>query len=448
MFSNKYAEIEKKSYYNSSQSSNGFYTFYDNITGSLIGDVRKLSFADEIRKSVSVQTVVSNQLGLINSAELQMLKKDKDKTDQQTTYQPALDFLDRLNNPNSSPSPKHWNGILQGVYKSYLSRGIVALILKGAKTKTIKNIEIASNVSYSDLGGVATYNIQTKKGNFRQQLIFQEEEIDGNTFFTNGDDIAIIFGNFDDEALVYQSPLTPLQDVILWGNHIISSSRAFYENSCRPSSIITVKFLDSEGGTVVNKGQNEDIGKIIAEIKTQIKGTNNTGKVIIPNAPNLDIKVTPLSITQNAVDIEKQLTLTEKMIYSLFAGVNAGIIKGESEYAGNKDIALAEYYDSTVAYFTNIILDELNAFLSKWLQYVGGGNALQRQGIYLNFNIDGIKRYNNAKVAEAIELAKVQLIKKEEARKPIRKYKEEYADLEILSPEEDGFINEKQSNNA
>lgn len=444
---NQYA-LEKKSYYNSSQSSNGFYTFYDNITGSLIGDVRKLSFADEIRKSVSVQTVVSNQLGLINSAELQMLKKDKDKTDQQTTYQPALDFLDRLNNPNSSPSPKHWNGILQGVYKSYLSRGIVALILKGAKTKKIKNIEIASNVSYSDLGGIATYNIQTKKGNFRQQLIFQEEEIDGNTFFTNGDDIAIIFGNFDDEALVYQSPLTPLQDVILWGNHIISSSRAFYENSCRPSSIITVKFLDSEGGTVVNKGQNEDIGKIIAEIKTQIKGTNNTGKVIIPNAPNLDIKVTPLSITQNAVDIEKQLTLTEKMIYSLFAGVNAGIIKGESEYAGNKDIALAEYYDSTVAYFTNIILDELNAFLSKWLQYVGGGNALQRQGIYLNFNIDGIKRYNNAKVAEAIELAKVQLIKKEEARKPIRKYKEEYADLEILSPEEDGFINEKQSNNA
>lgn len=444
---NQYA-LEKKSYYNSSQSSNGFYTFYDNITGSLIGDIRKLSFADEIRKSVSVQTVVSNQLGLINSAELQMLKKDKDKTDQQTTYQPALDFLDRLNNPNSSPSPKHWNGILQGVYKSYLSRGIVALILKGAKTKKIKNIEIASNVSYSDLGGIATYNIQTKKGNFRQQLIFQEEEIDGNTFFTNGDDIAIIFGNFDDEALVYQSPLTPLQDVILWGNHIISSSRAFYENSCRPSSIITVKFLDSEGGTVVNKGQNEDIGKIIAEIKTQIKGTNNTGKVIIPNAPNLDIKVTPLSITQNAVDIEKQLTLTEKMIYSLFAGVNTGIIKGESEYAGNKDIALAEYYDSTVAYFTNIILDELNAFLSKWLQYVGGGNALQRQGIYLNFNIDGIKRYNNAKVAEAIELAKVQLIKKEEARTAIRKYKEDFADLEILSPEEDGFINEKQSNNA
>lgn len=442
--------LETKSYYNTSQSSNGFYSFYDNITGSLIGDVRKLCFADEIRKSVSVQTVVLNQLGLINGAELQMLKKDKDKTDQQTTYQPALDFLDILNNPNSSPSPKHWNDILRGTYKAYLSRGIVALVLKGAKTKTIKNIEIASNVSYSDVGGKATYNVQTKRGNFRQQLIFEEEEIDGNTFFTNGEDIAIIFGNFDDEALVYETPLTPLQDVILWGNHIISSSRAFYENSCRPSSIITVKFLDSEGGTVLNKVQKEDkeIAKIIAEIKTQIKGTNNTGKVIIPNAPNLDIKVTPLSITQNANDIKEQLALTEKMMYSFFSGVNAGIIKGESEYAGNKDIALAEYYDSTVSYFTNVILDELNAFLSKWLEYSSTGNALQRQGIYLNFNIDGIKRYNNAKVAEAIELLKVGLIKKEEARTPIRKYKEDYADLEILSPEEDGFINEKQSNNA
>jgi uncharacterized protein YqiB (DUF1249 family) len=89
----------------------------------------------------------------------------------------------------------------------------------------------------------------------------------------------------------------------------------------------------------------------------------------------------------------------------------------------------------------------LNAFLSQWLQYVGkAGDILQRKDIYLSFDITGIQRYKDAKVAEAIELAKSQIIDREEARTKIRQYKDDYADLRILSDAENGFIGEKKNN--
>lgn len=443
--------LEKKSHYNSSQHYNGFYSFYDSYTGETIGGVHKLFFADEIRRNVPIQTVISNQLGIINSAELQILKRDKDKTDLPTTYQPALDFLNILKNPNTYPSPKHWNDILKGLYKTYLSNGIVALILVGAKTKEINNIEIASCVTYNNSNNIITYNIQTIGQGYSYTRIFEKDKELGA--FTNGDDVAIIFGNFDDYLKCYQTVLQPLMNVILWNNYIITASRSFYENSCRPSSIITVKFLDEVGKVIIsnNKNANEDMAKIIAEIQAQLKGSQNTGKVILPSQPNLDITVTPLSITQNANDTREQLALTSQMIYSAFAGYNKDIIEGKSEYASNKEMSLKEQYDSTVAMFTNIILDELNAFLPNWLQYVASGDivkldAVDRQGIYLSFDISGIQRYKDAKIAEAIELAKVQIIDREEGRTVLRKNKDDYADLRILSDAENGFIGEKKSN--
>lgn len=445
MFSNKYANIETKSY---RSTSNGFYTYYDNITGSFIGEPHRISFAEEIRRSVPINTVISNQLGVISSAELQMLKKDDKGTDKPTEYKPALDFLEILKKPNSSPAPKHWNHIVEAIYKAYLIHGISALVLKGAKQKTIKNIEVASSVSYQNNGVFETYNITTKKGNFRQQLMFQAEDIEGTTFFTNGDDIAIIFGNYNNETSCYETPLMPYKEAIEWNNHIQVSSNSFYKNSCRPSSIITVEFLNNNKGEIHDKKAEDNMAKIMGEIKAQLKGDHNTGKVILPSQPNLKITVTPLSITQNAVDIDKQLMITREMIYSSFSGANINVIEGKSEYANNKEIALVEYYDATVSIFTNIILDELNAFLPKWLAYIGRSlEAKERQGIYLNFDISNIKIYKREKIEQAIRLLKETVIKKEETRTQVRKYDDNYADLEILSPEEDGFINTKPSNN-
>ncbi|NBP03389.1 MAG: phage portal protein, partial [Proteobacteria bacterium] len=427
-----------------SQNYNGFYSFYDSYTGEIIGGVHKLSFADEIRRSVPIQTVISNQLGVINSAELQILKTDKDKTDQPTTYQPALDFLDILKNPNAYPSPKHWNDIVRGLYKTYLSNGIVALVLKGAKSKTIDSIEIASSVTYNNSNNVITYNIQTTGKGYSYTQIFEKDNELGA--FTNGDDVAIIFGNFDDYLKCYQTVLQPLMNVILWNNYIITASRSFYENSCRPSSIITVKFLDGEGKVMNSTADQESMIKVIAEVKNQLKGSTNTGKVILPSHPNLDITVTPLSITQNANDIKEQLALTKEMIYSAFTGANTNVIEGVSEYSNNRLASLREFYDGTISTFTNIILDELNAFLAKWLQYVGTGNALQRQGIYLNFDIGGIKFYKDLMKQEFLTAGKEQILKRQEVRSKLGELDETYADLEILPPEEDGFVGEKKSN--
>ena len=120
---NEYA-LETKSY---QPSSNGFYSFYDNYTGEIIGGVQRLELSAEIQKNFAIQTVISNQLGIINNSELQALKRDDNKTDSATNDKPALDFLNILNNPNSNPAPRHWNDIIEGIYHAYISNGIVAI---------------------------------------------------------------------------------------------------------------------------------------------------------------------------------------------------------------------------------------------------------------------------------------------------------------------------------
>jgi len=437
--------LEQKSYQPTSRS---YYTFYNNHTGEIIGGVKKLSLQDEINRNFAIQTVISNQLGIINNCELQALKKEPNKTDSTTDYKPALDFLNILNNPKSYPAPRHWNDIVDGVYKSYIANGITAIILYGGVNKTITNIEIASCVQYRNLNRNITYSISNNFGGYQSEVREFTMNPDINAF-TNGNDIAIIFGNYDYETKTYKSPLEHIQDIILWQNYIIHSSRVFYENSCRPSSIITVKFLDKEGSIMNNNSKNEEdsMAKVIAQIKTQLQGASNTGKVILPSHPNLDITVTPLSITQNANDIEKQLALTKQMIYSMFTGANTNVIEGTSEYSNNRLASLREFYDGTISTFKDIILNDLNAFLQNWLEYIGiGKDALIRKAIYLDFDINNIKFYKDLAKQEIITIAEKQIIKRQEARTKLTELDENYADFEVLGAEDDGFIGEKKPN--
>ena len=331
---NQYA-LEKKSY---QPTPNSFYSFYDNYTGEIIGGVQKLSLEAEINKNFAIQTVILNQLRIINDCELYALQKDKNNTDAPTTYKPALDFLDILNRPNSYPAPKHWNDIVEGVYKSYISNGIVGIILVGGLTKSIENIEVAHCVQYRNNNDIISYNISTIGTGYKYNREFVKNKELGA--FVNGNDIAIIFGNFDYKTKTYKSPLEHIQDVILWQNYIIHSSRVFYENSCRPSSIITVKFLNEEGNVIQEKGSQDKMEQIMKTIAAQLKGTNNNGKAFLANHPNIDIDVKQISVVQNANDIEKQLALTKQMIYSTFAGANTNVVEGISEYSNNRRASL------------------------------------------------------------------------------------------------------------
>jgi len=440
---NEYA-LETKSY---QPSSNGFYSFYDNYTGEIIGGVQRLSLSAEIQKNFAIQTVISNQLGIINNCELQALQRDDNKTDSATNYKPALDFLNILNNPNSNPAPRHWNDIIEGIYHAYISNGIVAIILCNGVSKSIQNIEVATSVQYLNSNNVISYNISTIGAGYQMTREFVKNEELGA--FVNKNDIAIIFGNFDYYTKTYQSPLTHIQDVILWQNYIIRASRVFYENSCRPSSIITVKFLNEEGkiSTSDNKDDKEGMQKIMSNIASQLKGTNNNGKVFIASHPNIEIDVKPISVVQNANDIKEQLALTKQMIYSTFTGANTNVIEGVSEYSNNRLASLREFYDGTISTFNRVILNELNAFLVKWLEYIGNSpDAIKRKGIYLSFDISKIKFYNDLEKQEVLMAVEKQIIKKQEARTKLAELDDSYANLEILGAEDDGFVGEKKPN--
>jgi hypothetical protein len=441
---NEYA-LETKSYH---PSSNEFYSFYDNYTGEVIGGVQRLSLSAEIQKNFAIQTVISNQLGIINNCELQALKRDENKTESATNYKPALDFLDILNNPNSNPAPRHWNDIIEGIYHAYISNGIVAIILCNGVSKSIQNIEVATSVQYINRNNMISYNISTIGTHYQATREFVKNEELG--VFVNGNDIAIIFGNFDYYTKTYQSPLTHIQDVILWQNYIIRSSRVFYENSCRPSSIITVKFLDEKGkiSTSDNKDEPEKMQKIMSNIAAQLKGTNNNGKVFIASHPNIEIDVKPISVVQNANDIKEQLALTKQIIYSTFTGANTNVIEGVSEYSNNRIASLREFYDGTISTFNRVILNELNAFLVKWLKPNSGTSkdAIERKGIYLSFDISKIKFYNDLEKQEILMALEKQMIKRQEGRTKFAKLDDTYADLEILGAEDDGFVGEKKPN--
>ena len=191
------------------------------------------------------------------------------------------------------------------------------------------------------------------------------------------------------------------------------------------------------------------IKMLLDEVKTQLKGNNNVGRSIVLSDPDIAADVKPLSIIQDENNIKTQLQLTKDVIYSAFSGANTNVIEGISEYSNNRMISEQAFYDKTIAGFNDIILDDLNDFLRKWLAFVSEGKlseAKQRDSIYLTLDTNGIPFYKKIKEDKIFKLGTDQFITRQEARTLLAKYDEEYAGLEPLSPADDGFIGVKQNN--
>ena len=425
---------------------NGFYGIFDNSTGNIIGGIQKYNLANEIINNAPVQTVLKQQRDILNQCELQVLETNTKGQDIQTTYQPALDILKKLNNPETYPAPKHWNDIVKAVYEIYHTTGIVALIFKEGKTRKIKNIEIANSVQYENRFQDIIYRISNINGknSFQGSQPFTYDETLG--MYCNKNDIAIIFGNYDVNIRSYQSPLSHIATDILWHNIIKRGVLQFHQNSCQPSSIITFNYKNPEIADTTNKNH---IKMLLDEVKTQLKGNNNVGKAVVLSDPDIAVDVKPLSIIQDENNIKTQLQLTKDVIYSAFSGANTNVIEGISEYSNNRMISEQAFYDKTIAGFNDIILDDLNDFLRKWLVFVSKGKtdgAAQRSSIYLTLDTNGIPFYKKIKEDKIFKLGTDQFITRQEARTLLAKYDEEYAGLEPLSPAEDGFIGVKQNN--
>jgi hypothetical protein len=430
---------------------NSFYGLFDNSTGNIIGEMQKYDLANEIINNAPVQTVLKQQRDILNQCELQALETNIKGQDMQTTYQPALDILKILNNPATYPAPKHWNDIVKGIYEIYHTTGIVALILKEGKTRIIKNIEIANSVQYTNIGRDITYIISNTNGKNSIQGL-QEFKYD-NTLkvYCNKNDIAIIFGNYDVNTCSYKSPLSHIATDILWHNIIKRGVLQFHQNSCQPSSIITFNYKNPEikNPEIGYEGNKKDIKILLDEVKTQLKGNSNVGKTIVLSDPDIAVDVKPLSIIQDANNIEKQLAMTTKAIYSAFSGANINVIEGISEYSNNRMIGEQTFYDKTIAGFNDIILDDLNSFLKKWLAFAGEGKlseAKQRDGIYLKLDTNEIPFYKKIKEDIIFKLGTDQFITRQEARTLLKTSNEMYAGLEELPPAYDGFIGVKQNN--
>lgn len=382
--------------------SNTFSFMYDNTTNTVIGEGSKRSFAGELKRNTSIATILNKQISMVSDSELK-LYNSKDGTDTESTDKTALAFLDLLNNPNCQPKPNDWDDILSYLLTQYAYYGLTGLVVQcngEFAPENLNSLMPVTRLTFSNHMNQVCYNASLKYGSYEQmiQFYYDEESKLYTAKYNDNDLILIVFGEYDYDSCKHVSPFTPLKDVILMQNYTMESSKTFYENSCRPSSIITVNLQDSDNEGSQTTADKEMIAKTITKFRSELKGSENTGKSI--TAPGMDIKVIPLNIPVNAVEIEAQLVTAKNIIYSFVAGGSLSAIEGQTEYSNNAIQKLKEFYDGTFAYIDKTIINVLNNFLQQYLT-LHNSNILERKDIYLALDKSGSEFYKKYLESEA-----------------------------------------------
>jgi hypothetical protein len=393
MFFKEIKSLQSKSYSNSYNYSTSF--LYDDTNGKVIGEPHKLPFSGELKQNLSISTLINKQLYIAAEGEL-VLYEDIQGKDKESTNKTALSLYDILLNPNCRPAPQDWDDVLEYALKQYNYYGIAALVLVfdgEFHPNNLKYLKPAYTVNYvSNLGANNDYyNILFKYQDYNQTYQFKYNEGFYTTEYGGNTMVAIILGNYDYDICEYASPWVHLQESILIQNYIINANRKFYENSCRPSSIITLSYKDDMDSISTQDDRNH-LQKVIENFKTEIKGSVNTGKSIILNQPNMEVQVTPLNITTDAGDIEKQLEMTKNNIYSYVAGGSTTVVEGVTEYSNNALEKLREFYDGTLSYIDRTIINPLNTFLQLYLETFDP-RATNRKDIYFTIERSQIEFY-------------------------------------------------------
>lgn len=395
-----FSNYEKKSYSNSYRNLN---FMYDGATGTIIGEPTKYSFAQELQRNISIQTILNKQLAILDACELKLFTRTKLK-DSESTNKTALTLYNALQRPKCRPAPQNWYDIVEYLLTQYTYYGLTGLVLVfdgEISPQNIRHITPVSSLQYQSSLGIDCYNATLKYGGYNTtvQFVFNNET---NFYISKNPQQAMIlipFGKYNYDACnneysAFVSPYQTIRESILIQNYVLTSSKSFYENSCRPSAIITVETIEEGEGIsrMDDKAYIEHYDKMIKSLKTEIQGTINTGKAVIINQPNLKITVTPISIPTNAADVEKMLQITKANIYSFVAGGSVASIEGLNEYSNNALDKLREFYDGTLSYANQVIMNTLNSFLQDYLIEFDP-SASDRKEIYFIIDRTGAEFY-------------------------------------------------------
>ena len=373
---------------------------WDGATNTVIGQPRESSFAEELKKNVTVQTILNKSFNMVSEAELKLFvdKIGKDPTSKSKTAQLLLELLQ---NPNCEPAPTSWTELLKFMFQQYTYYGVVGLVIKcngDFESLDFQSLIPADTVYYSNIGSRNVYTVSFSNNTQSGYSTSREFEYrDGFYIAREGENdlVLIKMGNFNYNTKQFESPLKNLEMAIKTQNMLMESRYAFLKNGSRPSGVVTVGTdkeslnIDKRTGQVyLDKSQEEIIQKAVADLQTQIKGTNNTGKVITAGA--MKISFTPISTPMNAKEDIELFNAIQTMLYT-YEGSESGF-KNETEYSNNAIEKQKELYAMVFAKVNNSIITPLNQFLQKFLAEFEGGN-IDRKDTYFKLEENDTQFY-------------------------------------------------------
>ena len=411
------------------------YVYMDN-QGNIIDTVYSTK-EDEIRKNASINTIISKQSSIIDEAAL-VVKEKNDKADTISKNPNVNAFVNWIEEPNSIPSPTSRSDIFYYLLSEYLKVGISGMVFTfkgGMSVSGWKNIKLPQKIEIYKNLGQTFYRVWIDA---KTQYQFQFDpttlnltaKVDGETL------ILYVFGNYDLKNAEYCSRFDGIFEYILLQNYLIKFATSFHKNACFPSQIVQLTYKNLEAGEQLGPDQMKEFEDAVNDIKDQLqqtKGVDSAGRIIVPNHPALEIKITPLSIPTNADDNIKYHNLVSDKIFSFVDGGSSASFEGRSEYANNASAKLLDLYDGTFRMANSIIIKSLTRFMKKMFVAM----MIPVGDVYLSLDKSTVVIYQDRTITQTVMITQNNLMTINEGKKILAKTKEEYGDLDYSNPEYD-----------
>ncbi len=404
--------------------------FIDN-QGNLINTIF-YSNTEEISQNSSVATIIAKQTSIINEGDL-IAKEKKKGYDEESENKYVNAFINFLRNPNTQPSPTNLSEINSYFLRRFYQEGVGAIIFSFNKTDRLsfdqkRNIMLAKSVNFLKNDYGKSYYSVSYGSTGTKDFYYDENYLNFCRITENEIQILFVFGNYDLKYNEYRSIFNDKIDYILLQNHIIKYASSFHKNACFPSQIIKLTYKGASLENGLNDIEIKNFNKAVDDFRNQyrqMKGSRNSGGVIMPKHPYLDVEIIPITIPTNAEDNSIYHSLVGDQIFSQVDGGSYDAYIGKSEYSNNANTKLQDMYDGAIRSYKMWILDKLNIFLANLLIVM----RTPAPNVYLAVNTAKIKIYQKQMIAQATMITQNNGLKLNEYRRIVKLCADEYSFL-------------------
>lgn len=400
------------------------------------GNVLNTSFTtnvEEISQNASVSTIISKQSSIISEGDL-VAKEEKDGYDEESKNKYANQFIKFLRRPNSEPAPKTLSDLNDYMLKRTYQNGVGALIFCFNKTDKLsfdqaRSIRLAKTVKWTkNEYGLESYYRVTYDNTGDKFFKFNDKYLNYTNVTDKEIQILFVFGNFDEKTSEFRSIFNDKIEYICLQNYLVKFATSFHKNACFPSQVIKISYKGATADTGLSQKDMDLFKQAVDDFKIQLmnsKGARNSGGMIIPSHPSLEIDIKPLTIPTNAEENINYHNLVHDEIFSLVDGGSYDAYSGQSEYSNNANAKLQEMYDGAIRSYKKSVLDKMNVFMENLLIAM----RTPAKNIYLAVNTSKIKLYQKQMISQATMIAQNNGITLNEYRKIIKLCSDEYSFL-------------------